>query len=87
MFYKNVSRSTKTFYGVEFKPGEIKEVPKYINHRFMVVVSEPKAEPAKVEQPAQPKLNKKSAHVEEPASSELTDKPDKEEKLDGTDSN
>ena len=31
MIYKNLSRATKTFYGVTFKPGEIHEVPGYIN--------------------------------------------------------
>ncbi len=36
MFYKNVSYSVKTFHGVTFKPGEIKEVDKYINNKFMI---------------------------------------------------
>ena len=40
--YKNISFSTKTFYGVKFKPGEIKSVPGYINSFGMVRVSEPK---------------------------------------------
>ena len=31
MFYKNISKATKTFYGVTFKPGDIKQVPGYIN--------------------------------------------------------
>jgi hypothetical protein len=34
--YKNISFSAKTFYGVEFKPGEIKSVPGYINCPSMV---------------------------------------------------
>ncbi len=29
--YKNIGCSTKTFYGVTFKPGDIKGVPGYIN--------------------------------------------------------
>jgi len=33
MFYKNMSIATKTFYGVTFNPGEIKEVPGYINDK------------------------------------------------------
>ena len=37
MFYKNVSHSVKTFYGVTFKPGEIKEVDAYINSRYMII--------------------------------------------------
>ena len=36
--YKNISFSAKTFYGVEFKPGETKEVPGYINDPRMVRV-------------------------------------------------
>ena len=40
MYYKNVSVSVKTFYGVTFKPGEIKEVKDYINNKFMIPVSE-----------------------------------------------
>ena len=36
MFYKNVSYTEKTFYGVTFKPGEIKNVPKYINNKWLI---------------------------------------------------
>ena len=36
--YKNIGQSTKTFYGVTFKPGEIKEVPGYINSLCMIRV-------------------------------------------------
>jgi len=38
MFYKNISYSEKTFYGVKFKPGEVAEVPGYINDKQMIVV-------------------------------------------------
>lgn len=31
MIYKNLSRATKTFYGITFKPGESHDVPGYIN--------------------------------------------------------
>ena len=31
MKYVNNSYATKTFYGVEFKPGDVKDVPGYIN--------------------------------------------------------
>ena len=37
MLYKNISHSVKTFYGVTFKPGEIKEVPGFINNNKMIV--------------------------------------------------
>lgn len=36
IIYKNISYSAKTFYGVEFKPGEIKAVPGYINCQGML---------------------------------------------------
>ena len=36
--YKNISFSEKTFYGVKFAPGEMKEVPGYINSNGMVRV-------------------------------------------------
>lgn len=36
--YKNISYSAKTFYGVKFEPGDIKEVPGYITARGMVRV-------------------------------------------------
>lgn len=32
MIYKNTSRTTMTFYGIVFQPGDVKEVPGYINH-------------------------------------------------------
>lgn len=40
MLYKNISSVTKTFYGVVFKPGAIKEVPGYINDPKFVVQKE-----------------------------------------------
>jgi len=39
MIYKNISACKKTFYGVVFNPGDIKEVPGYINDRQMIVES------------------------------------------------
>lgn len=32
MIYKNLSRATKTFYGVTFQPGEEHDVPGCIDH-------------------------------------------------------
>lgn len=32
MVYKNLSRTAMTFYGIIFNPGDVKEVPGYINH-------------------------------------------------------
>lgn len=42
MKYQNLSYSTKTFYGVTFKPGDVKDVPGPINHTYFVPVSEKK---------------------------------------------
>lgn len=40
MIYKNLSNTTKTFYGVAFKPNEVHEVPGCINHpKFLRVDS------------------------------------------------
>ena len=51
MLYKNVSNTTKTFHGVTIKPGEIKDVPGYINNRGFIQVNEmPKEPPKRVEQ-------------------------------------
>ena len=41
MYYKNISYSVKTFYGVTFNPGETKEVPSCINDRLMIPTSAP----------------------------------------------
>lgn len=38
MFYKNYSYTAKTFYGVTFKPGEVKEVDGIINDRWVLPV-------------------------------------------------
>lgn len=40
MIYKNITFATKTFYGVEFKPGEIHHVPGYINDSGMMKIDE-----------------------------------------------
>lgn len=39
--YKNISRSVKTFYGVSFAPGEIKEVPGRINSKHFITAKLP----------------------------------------------
>lgn len=76
MLYKNTSFTTQTFYGVEFNPGEIKEVPGYINSPNFIKILEPPKEP--------PKVSKKKL-IEADASKMLNLK--QEEKLDGTDNN
>ena len=53
--YKNTSLSVKTFYGVTFNPGDIHEVPGYINDPRMIRVSDKPKEPPKVESIKSPK--------------------------------
>ena len=60
MLYKNISCSVKTFYGVEFKPGQTKEVPGYINDRKMIAVSERSEESEKQSKPSSEKSKKSS---------------------------
>lgn len=38
MTYKNASLTTKTFYGVAFEPGQIKDVPGYINDTKFILI-------------------------------------------------
>lgn len=51
MIYKNNSNITKTFYGVTFAPGDIKEVRGFINHPKFSVEKELPKEPPKVSEP------------------------------------
>lgn len=47
--YKNLSTSKKTFYDVTFKPGEVHEVPGFINDLYFIQTNEPLTEePTKV---------------------------------------
>jgi len=91
--YKNISFSAKTFYGVKFEPGEIKEVPGFINCQGMIrvynvtptapvveTVEEP--EVVKVEEPAPVSTRgrkKKSSEPEKVAETETTIETSKEE--------
>lgn len=45
--YRNLSNTTKTFHGVTFKPGEIKECPGLINHNQFIKVKSVAKEPPK----------------------------------------
>lgn len=50
MVYKNLSRTTKTYFGVTFKPGDVLEVPGRINDsNFISVSSDLLPKPAKNE--------------------------------------
>lgn len=101
LIYKNNSYSTKTFYGVVFKPGDIKEVPGYINcTKFIRLTSVPKELPERTEQKkrkGRPKKEtpQKSKNVSKQAEVNLTPKENensqevkmKEEVTNGTDYN
>ncbi len=59
--YKNVSYSTKTFHGVTFKPGEVHQVPNYINDPLMIVVVPPEVQDKKRAQKESPKVSQKDS--------------------------
>lgn len=62
--YKNIGITAKTFYGVEFKPGETHEVPGYINSPRFVRVEN--TEPTKKAPTAKPPVTQaKPAPVKE----------------------
>ncbi len=67
MKYVNNTYTTKTFYGVEFKPGEEKEVPGYINADgfFRTDIFEiPKVESTEVQ--PEPKASEQAVEAEAP---------------------
>lgn len=78
MIYKNTSTIQKTFHGVTFKPGDIKEVPGYINDRGFVRVAELPKEPPKRKESA-----KSTSSKEEKEQPETK----KEDVVNGSDSN
>lgn len=91
--YKNTSLAVKTFYGVQFKPGEVNEVPGYINDPAMIrSIDMPKV--SKAIKSESPKTTATSAEVtsksSESKSSKETIKSTKLEQggeSDGTDNN
>jgi hypothetical protein len=40
MYYKNIGTVEKTFYNVTFKPGDVKEVPGFINVKKFIRLSD-----------------------------------------------
>lgn len=80
MFYKNTSYTVKTFYGVTFKPNDIKEVPGFINNKYMVPVDKPDTiESTKSQQkPSSEKPKKESAKDEGKAAEPKPDESKKE---------
>ena len=68
--YKNLSLTTKKFYGVTFKPGETKEVPGYINDpKFVRIKDELKTTPV-ASRPVSTSTNK--TPVKEETKAEVT---------------
>lgn len=87
MFYKNISNATKTFYGITFKPGDIKEVPGYINTGDFIAVAPPE-KPSPVVAKAAPEPKNEPEVKKEPAKATTKSKNEtKEENVDGTDNN
>lgn len=70
MFYKNVSCSVKTFYGVTFNPGETKEVNQHINDRCMILADAPTTEVKEQKQPSSAQSKKEPPKKEEPKKEE-----------------
>lgn len=71
-YYKNCSYTTKTFYGVKFRPGEVHQVPGFINNIYFIQVSAPLELPKVVDSSEdmseqKPKRKKKKKQEEVPA--------------------
>ena len=85
MFYKNTSYTAKTFYGVTFKPGEVKEVKGVINNKFMVIVDAPEPKPIKKEttqkEPSSETPKEDSHKASKSKKPEEPDKKEEDEKL------
>lgn len=89
MYYLNNSHATRTFQGVTFKPGEIAEVPTWINDPTMIRVGAP-AKPAPVKPTKAAKSTTSAAKsatktTKQPAATEPADTPTIETKEEITD--
>lgn len=80
MIYKNNSLVQKTFHGVTFKPGDIKEVSGYIHSKGFVRVAEMPKEPPKSVEPKKQVASKQEPSKQEPKNIK------KEETVNGKDS-
>lgn len=87
--YKNISNVDQTFYGVKFKPGEVKEVPGWINSGSVVRCNESdikkptKVEPKKSEEKpkdVQPAKKSKDEEAKTDDKKEVKDNKIKEDK-------
>lgn len=87
MYYRNISFGTKTFYGVTFQPGDIKEVKAFINDPKMLLMPKDYQPAAPVVKPSKStkavtKVNKSAKSDKAEVKPEIT----KEEESDGKDS-
>ena len=62
MKYRNLSVIAKSYYGVTFLPGEVKEVPGYIHNRYFEKVTETNEEIKTSESVRSRKVSKKQIH-------------------------
>lgn len=75
MKYKNTSPFVKTFYGIEFQPGEVKDVCGNINDPAMLIVFESDA--PKSDTPKEPDVKEPEADKVDSVITELAeDKPE-----------
>nr|DAG57688.1 MAG TPA: hypothetical protein [Caudoviricetes sp.] len=58
MTYKNLSNTTKTFYGVTFKPGESHDVPGFITNLDFIIVDTTESELKSTEKKSTTRLAK-----------------------------
>lgn len=63
MIYKNISYTSKTFYGVTFKPGETKQVDGIINDAKMIRVDSLPKEPPASSNKTKPVASKPSSYA------------------------
>ena len=94
--YKNTSLSVKTFYGVQFKPGEIHSVPGFINDPALIrCAAKPKEVPKATAQAPKPsgQSNKSSQAAAKPQEPEKEESESNKTEIkggeseDGTDNN
>ena len=60
--YRNLSVVSKSYYGVTFRPGEVKEVPGYIHSRYFERVTDTKEEP-KTSESTKSTRKKQTSHI------------------------
>lgn len=89
MYYLNNSHATRIFQGVTFKPGEVAEVPTWINDPTMIRVKAPAkpapVKPTKVAKSTTPAAKSATKTTKQAAAKESADTPKIESKEENTD--